>query len=268
MTYLLNRVLLTNDDGVEAEGLKALTRAARTIAREVWVVAPATDSSGCAACINLHDPLRVSHPSELEYSISGTPADCIIMACGHFMEKTPPDLILSGINCGANLGDDLLFSGTTNAALVGAFLGFRSIAFSQIYHDVKSIRWSEAEALVPSIVASLLDTDWPKGIAYNVNFPDVPIDEITGVVASRQGKGSVMAVEVETRVDKRAKPYYWFGLKRGPKDQAEESDVAVVRKQSISISPLRLDRTDYDVLKKLTQHLATGISLPKSVPAS
>jgi 5'-nucleotidase len=266
--YLVERVLLTNDDGFEAEGLKALARAAREIAKEVWIVAPARDSSGSAAGINLHDPLRVAQTSEREFSITGTPADCIIMACGHFMEKTPPDLILSGINRGANLADDVLFSGTTSAALVGAFLGFRAIAFSQALHDINEVRWDHAETLVAPIVSSLLSTEWPKGISYNVNFPDVPIEQITGVTAARQGKGSVLAVEVETRIDKRSKPYYWFGLTRGTRDQTEETDIAAVRKRSISISPLRLDRTDYEVLKKLSQHLASGVRLPKTVSTS
>jgi 5'-nucleotidase len=268
MSFLLNRVLLTNDDGAEAEGLKALAGAARQIAKEVWIVAPARDASGSAACINLHDPLRVAQTSEREYSITGTPADCVIMSCGHIMEKSPPDLILSGINRGANLADDILFSGTTNAALVGAFLGFRAIAFSQAVHDGTEINWSQAETLVAPLVSTLLATDWPKGIAYNVNFPAVPLEEITGVTAAKQGKGSVLAVEVETRVDKRAKPYYWFGLKRGARDQSEESDVAALRKRSISVSPLRLDRTDYDVLKNLSKHLASGVRLPKNVTAS
>jgi 5'-nucleotidase len=254
---LFERALITNDDGYEAEGILALERAAAHVAEEVWVVAPEEDSSGSAAGLNLRKPIRTKQISERKFAITGTPADCILMAYRYFMEQNPPTIILSGINRGANLADDVLFSGTTNAALVGTFLGIPSIAFSQAYHSLLDVHWHTAETLVPVVVERIQKSGWTRGVTFNVNFPAAPVDQITGIEIARLGGGSLLAVEVEPTIDKVEDKLEesHFRLQSTPKkrDTDNHTDIASLRRLAVSVTPLKLDRTDYDILESLRQ---------------
>ncbi len=152
---LYKRVLLTNDDGIDGDGIKTLERAVSGVAEEVWIVAPERNHSGSSASINLREPLKIKQLGDCRFAVIGTPCDSVITAVRYIMRDAPPDLVLSGVNRGMNLCDDLLFSGTTNAALVALFFGFKSIAFSLAYHDVNELRWSVAEEWVPRILKTL-----------------------------------------------------------------------------------------------------------------
>ena len=264
-TKLFQRALITNDDGIDAEGILALERAAEKVAEEVWVVAPEQDSSGSSAGLNLRKPIRTNQISDRKFSISGTPADCILMAYRYIMENKQPTVIMTGINCGANLADDVLFSGTTNAALVGTFLGISSIAFSQAYHNLSDLHWSTSETLVPVVLERIHQAGWPRAAAFNVNFPAAPLDKITGIEIARLGGGSMLAVEVEPVVEKLEGSHFRLGTTPKKRDQHADTDVASVRRLAVSVTPLKLDRTDYDVLNSLHQKFSDGGIFPKSV---
>lgn len=156
----VSRVLITNDDGIDAPGLAVLEAVAETLAREVWVVAPEHDQSGVSHSISLHAPLRVRRRGDRRFSVTGTPADCVIVGSRHVL-PAPPDLVLSGINRGANLGVETVFSGTVGGAMAGLLLGLPSIALSQAFSDRDAVRWETARQLAPGVLRRLLKADWP-----------------------------------------------------------------------------------------------------------
>ena len=160
---LLSRVLLTNDDGFDAPGLRALAEVADELAEEVWIVAPDHDQSGTSHSLILHSPLRVSQKDQRRYSVSGTPGDCVVMAVRHLMMSGRPDLILSGINRGANLVVETVFSGTVGAAMTGMLLGIPSMALSQAFSDRNAVRWDTARALAPKVIMQFAKGAWSQG---------------------------------------------------------------------------------------------------------
>ena len=172
---LFSRVLLTNDDGIDAPGLRTLTEVAQELAEEVWIVAPDHDQSGTSHSLSLHRPLRVSQKNEHRNSVSGTPGDCVVMAVRHLMMSGRPDLILSGIKRGANLGVETVFSGTVGAAVTGMLLGIPSMALSQAFSDRHAVRWDTARALAPKVIMRFAKGAWSQGSILNINFPDVPL---------------------------------------------------------------------------------------------
>src|ERR1700722_6106216 len=171
----IGRILITNDDGIEAPGIAVLEGVAALLAREVWVVAPEQDQSGVSHSISLHLPLRVSERGERRFGVSGTPADCIFVAARQIM-PAPPDLVLSGINRGANLGVETVFSGTVGGAMAGLLLGVASLALSQPFSDREGVRWDTARQLAPGVIRTLWEAEGAYGACLNVNFPDVPAD--------------------------------------------------------------------------------------------
>jgi 5'-nucleotidase len=249
---LFKRVLITNDDGIDADGILALEQAVAEIADQVWVVAPDSDCSACSASLNLNGPIQTRQISERKFAIAGTPGDCVLMACRYFMLAKEPTLILSGINCGANLGDNLLFSGTVNAALIGAFLEIPSVAFSQAYRDKSILPWSNSRELVPKVLqrlANFAEIAWPAGVAFNVNFPDAPLEEIPELVPSRQGRGSILSVEVDAHADSQNQRQLSVSFAGKRQDLALDTDVSIVRRNAVSITPLRLDKTDHQLFE-------------------
>ncbi|HEY9684121.1 MAG TPA: 5'/3'-nucleotidase SurE [Oculatellaceae cyanobacterium] len=249
-SLLFKRVLLTNDDGILGEGLDTLRKAAAAIAEEVWVVAPEHDRSGASASISLHDPLRFRQVDERVYAVVGTPCDAVIMGLRHVLKDKAPDLVMSGINRGINLSDDLLFSGTANAAIVASLLGCRAVAFSQSYRSMP-VKWQTGESWVGNVLSKISDTVWLPGQCYNVNFPDIETDEVQGIEFVRQGSGSILEVEVESRIDRRRLPYFWFGFTRGPHGKDDDTDVAAIRRGAVAVTPLTVDRTNYELLEQL-----------------
>jgi 5'-nucleotidase len=252
---MLDRILLTNDDGIDAPGLEVLERIARELAREVWVVAPEHDRSGVSHAISLHHPLRISQRGERRWAVTGTPGDCAVMAISHLMQATPPQLLLSGVNRGANLGIETVFSGTVGGAMTGMMLGVPAIALSQAWTDRAHVRWDTAARLGPQVVRHLLEIGWSAATCLSVNFPDLPSGEVGPLTLARQGAGTVQGMDVEVRTDLRGLTYYWVGFRRGERDQGPESDIEALNAGRITVTPLRYDRTDEDAYSVMTRLL-------------
>jgi 5'-nucleotidase len=252
---VLDRILLTNDDGIEAPGLVVLERIAGELAREVWVVAPEHDQSGVSHAVSLHHPIRITERGVRHYGVTGTPGDCAVMGLCHLMADRPPQLLLSGVNRGANLGLETVFSGTVGGAMTGMLLGIPSIALSQVWTDRANVRWETAAALGAGVVRQLLEIGWGTATCLNVNFPDLPAAKVGPLTLARQGPGLIQGMQVETRIDPRGLSYHWVTFRRGPREQGPESDVDAVHAGCIAVTPLRYDRTDEEAYAMLAQAL-------------
>jgi 5'-nucleotidase len=254
--FPLQRVLLTNDDGIDAPGLRVLEEVSNTLASEVWVVAPDHDRSGTSHSISLHAPLRVSRHGERRFGISGTPGDCVVMAVRHLMRDAPPDIVLSGINRGGNLGVETVFSGTVGAAMTGMLLGLRSFALSQVFRRGDPVRWNAARQLAPNVLRRLLDSTLQEPVCLNVNFPDVEPAMAGPLTVTTQGAGLVQGMDVESLVDPRGVEYHWLRFERGPRENALDSETAVVMAGGVSVTPLRFERTDDIEFERLRVQLS------------
>jgi len=251
------RILLTNDDGIHAEGLASLERIALQLSDDVWVVAPEMDQSGFAHSLSLSEPLRLRKVGEKHYAVRGTPTDCVIMGARKIL-PSPPDLILSGVNSGANLADDITYSGTVAGAMEGALLGVRSIAVSQAYTHVgedRQVPYETAETLAPALLDRLATTPLPDGVLLNVNFPNVAPDKVAGTVVTSQGR-LVHSLWLDERRDGRGIPYYWMRFGRQPAESKAGTDIEALRNGFVSVTPLHLDLTAYEVKDRLAKALA------------
>src|ERR1700742_5201162 len=166
------RILVTNDDGIHSPGLAVTEKIARALSDDVWVVAPENEQSGASHSLTLTSPLRLRQITERRYAVSGTPTDCVMMPCLHTLKQQPPTLILSGINWGSNLADDVTYSGTIAGAMEGTALNIPSIALSQAYDEGGrlEIDWSAARAHGADVVKQLIEAGWPLGVLININF--------------------------------------------------------------------------------------------------
>ncbi len=250
------RILLTNDDGIEAPGLAALADIAADLSDDVWTVAPAEEQSGTGHSLTLTAPIRLKRLSDRRFAVRGTPTDSVMMAIGHVMKDHAPDLILSGVNRGPNMAEDVTYSGTVSAAMEGCLAGIRSIALSQAMADytVGQEDFAPARAFGARIVRRLLDVDWPAGVLMNVNFPA----EVTAdppVVVARQGFRDYGNIRIDARTDPRGFPYYWFGYGREMTDPAHETDLRAVRNGAIAVTPLHLDMTHEATLAAVARAL-------------
>ncbi len=253
------RILITNDDGIDAPGLAILEAAARELSDDVWTVAPATEQSGQSQSVTLVDPLRLAKIGERRYAVDGTPADCVTVAL-HAVLGTAPDLVLSGVNQGFNIADDMPYSGTVGAALHAAGAGLRAIAFSQAYRhlgqEADEDIWSAARAHCAETLRTLLAVDQPKSVVLNVNFPPVPAESVEGLSAVRQGVRAQHEVHLDDRQDVRGSPYYWVRFRRDPGDAPADTDLGAMAANRISVTPLRADFTAQDALAPLAAALA------------
>src|SRR5215469_3257522 len=194
------RILVSNDDGIHSPGIRLLARVARSLSPDVWVVAPEQEQSGASHSLTLSRPLRVRQLGRHRFAVDGTPTDCVLLAVRRILRDKPPTLVFSGINAGANLGDDLTYSGTVAAAMEATLLGVRAIAFSQHYSDRGAVRWATAAAHAGKLVQQLTAQPWARNTLINVNFPDVPPDKVAGIEATRQGRRKI-GEGVSDRVD-------------------------------------------------------------------
>ncbi|HYE51365.1 MAG TPA: 5'/3'-nucleotidase SurE [Azospirillaceae bacterium] len=246
------RALLTNDDGIDAPGLAVLAEVAAELAEEVWVVAPEHDQSGTSRSVSLHAPLRVFRRGPGRFAVTGTPSDCAIMGLRRLMEQAPPDVVLSGINRGANIGDEVAYSGTVSAALTARMLGVPAFAFSQAFRDRDNVRWDTARAMIPRTLEFLDGCGELPACVLNVNFPDVEAGEISGFEFTRQGQSSLLSVDVEARRDTRGQDYHWLAFRRqAGGEHAEDTDIAALRRKAVSITPVGFDLTDGRALAAL-----------------
>ena len=233
------RILVSNDDGVDAPGIKALATALVPLG-EVWVVAPDREQSGTSHSISLHRPLRLSERSERWYAVDGTPSDSIYIALNHLMRGGRPDLVVSGINHGANLADDITYSGTVAAALEATMLGVPSVAISRC-RPGRDSDFGPAARFARALVEGLEAHRLPPGVLLNVNVP--PTSDGTTYRVTRQGKRAYGA-EVIVKTDPRGRPYYWIGGDPLAHEHLPGSDAnAVYDEQVISVTPLHLDMT-------------------------
>jgi 5'-nucleotidase len=252
---VLERVILTNDDGIDAPGMAVLEEIASKIAKEVWVVAPEHDQSGQSHAISLHHAIRVSPRGARRFGITGTPGDCAAMGICHLMKDAPPQLMLSGVNRGLNLGIESVFSGTVGGAMTAMMLGVPAIALSQAFTDRHNVPWDTARTLGARTILRLLEIGWSKGACLNVNFPPLPASEAGPIALAKQGEGVVAGMQVDTRVDPRGLTYHWLNFRRSDRQQSPGTDYTAMRAGRIVVTPLRYDRTDEDAFNDLARKL-------------
>ena len=244
------RILLSNDDGAHAPGLKVLERVARSLCKDVWVVAPEEEQSGASHSLTLRRPLRVRKSKAKHYSIDGTPTDCVLLAVKHLMKDARPTLLLSGINAGANLGEDISYSGTVAAAMEATILDVPAVAFSQHYDRSAKPRWPTAEKWAPQVLTRLVASPWPRNTLINVNFPDCPPEAVKGIVVARQGR-RVIGDNLHERTDPRGRRYYWIGPTLDRKPPPKETDLSYIEDGYVTVTPIFLDYTHVPALKEL-----------------
>lgn len=240
------RILLTNDDGINAPGLKALEAIARELSDDIWIVAPESEESGASRKLTLTMPLRLRELGERRYAVQGTPTDCVLMGVTHVLKDHRPDLVLSGVNRGSNIADDVTYSGTIAAAMEGTALGIPSIALSQAYgfDEGKDVKWACAENHGPWLIRKLLELGWPKDVLINVNFPDVAPQNVERVETTVQGKRDQSLANIVERVDARGNPYFWLGFARVRSNPPEGTDLRAIYDGRISVTPLHLNLTE------------------------
>ncbi len=253
------RILLTNDDGINARGLALLETVARTFSDDVWVVAPTEEQSGAGHSLTLTQPVRLRRHDKFRFSVTGTPTDAVMLALAHIMRDFPPDLILSGINRGANLAEDVTYSGTVSAAMEGALAGVRSIALSQSYAREgmgDTVPFAAAEAWAERVLAPVLDMDMPAGTLLNVNFPALAPEDVQGIRICRQGIRDYGRLRIVQRTDPRGYDYYWFGLGPMVQTPGHSTDLEAVADGYVAVTPLHLDLTHEDSLQELRTRFA------------
>jgi 5'-nucleotidase len=244
------RILLSNDDGIHARGLEVLERIAYALSDDVWVVAPDSEQSGASHSLTITRPLRIRRLSERRFAVDGTPTDAVLLAVHKLLGDRPPDLVLSGVNRGGNLGEDVTYSGTVAAAMEGTLLGVPSIAFSQLSAHDAPTKWATTEHFGADIVRRLTARGWGHNVLINVNVPDVAAAAVKGITVASLGRRKIGSL-LEERRDPRGKPYYWITTQRDEDASREGTDLCVVSDGYIAITPLHLDLTHDDGLKAL-----------------
>jgi len=266
------RILVSNDDGIHAPGLAVAEKIARTLSDDIWVVAPETEQSGASHSLTLSLPLRLRNAGPQRFAVSGTPTDCVMMAGIHIMKDHLPDLVLSGVNRGFNVADDVTYSGTVAAAMEGAVLGIPSIALSQAIggRDETEEVWSCAEKHGPPLVKRLVEIGWPKDVLLNVNFPALPPSKVTRISVAAQGQRDQSMLRVEERLDARGRTYFWIGFKRIFSDPEPGTDLRAMVDGQISVTPLHMNLTElkeHQRLSALIDGPLKGLSAPLKAAA-
>ncbi len=245
-----SRILVTNDDGINAPGLEALIEIAHQLSKDVWVVAPEFNQSGAGHSLSITKPIRMREVSANKVAIEGTPTDCVLFAVKHLLKDRKPDIVLSGVNRGTNMADDVTYSGTIAGAMEGCLLGLPSIAFSQAFAYDHPIKWATATAFGAEVARKALVAGWPRNVFVNVNFPDVAAASVKGIRVTRQGVRAFGSSIVE-RIDPRGGPYYWNSYTPGDHEDDPEADVVAIRAGYVSVTPLHLDLTHEATRAKL-----------------
>jgi 5'-nucleotidase len=251
------RILITNDDGIEAAGLDVLEKIATDLSDDVWVIAPETDQSGAAHSLTLAEPLRMRELGTRRYAVKGTPTDCVIMGVRFLLADQPPDLVLSGVNRGQNLADDVNYSGTVAGAIEAALLGIPSIAMSLVTEGFErgAPQWETPMRHGAPLVRKLLEAGWPENVVLNVNFPDCAPDAVKGMAATVQDLRSADQVHIDDRMDTRGRAYYWIGIERRPSKPPKGTDLWAARSNLISVTPLYLNFTHEETRSRLAKVL-------------
>jgi 5'-nucleotidase len=254
------RILLTHDDGINARGLDLLETVAQGLSDDLWVVAPTEEQSGAGHSLTLTEPVRLRRHDNRRFSVTGTPTDAVMLALAHIMKDSPPDLILSGINRGANLAEDVTYSGTVSAAMEGALAGVPSVALSQSYSREgmgDTVPFAAAEAWAEKVLGPLIGLDLAPGTLINVNFPALPPDEVNGIRICRQGIRDYGRLRIVERTDPRGYPYFWFGLGPMVQTPGHSTDLEAMDDGFVSVTPLHLDLTHDPSLDALRERFAS-----------
>lgn len=253
----LRRILVTNDDGVDAPGLQVAVEVAESLADEVWISAPVHDCSGMSRSLSLQRPLRAHQRSERVVAVDGTPGDSAIIGLRHLMRDNPPDLVLSGVNAGANLSREAHYSGTVGAAITARLMGVPALALSQNWITRSNLPWDTSRVWLPKVIRRLLARGgWPDDIILNINLPNVGPDDVTGIEVSRLSTDYHIDIDVDRRTDNRDSDYFWVRFEREQREEVQDSDVAVIHRNAISVAPVALDQTALSVVADLPALLA------------
>lgn len=244
------KILVSNDDGYLATGINVLAEALEKIA-DIVVVAPDRNRSAASNSLTLHDPLRIAPVGERRYRVNGTPSDCVHLALTGFLEEEP-DLVVSGINHGANLGDDVIYSGTVAAAMEGRFLGFPTIAVSLVGHRMQ--HFDTAARVATELVQRLQKRSLPSEFIFNVNVPDRPYEELTGIRTCRLGFRHKSEPVVKS-ADPHGRTIYWVGPAGPGQDSGEGTDFHAINDGAVSVTPLKVDLTRHEALSQVSEWL-------------
>ena len=247
------RILLTNDDGVRATGMSVLRRIAAELSDDVWVCAPETEQSATSRGVTLYTPVRLIEHEPQVFSVTGTPTDSVIVAMRDLLADHPPDLVLSGVNRGQNLAEDVTFSGTVAGALQGMAMGVPSVAISLArgFQDAASLPWETAEAHGAAVLREVLDKGWPDKVVLNINIPDVPPDGVKGIQYTRQGARDFPMSQVDRRPHPRGGNYFWLTYGAQKSDPPEGTDLRAIYDGFVSVTPLHTDLTHTPALEAL-----------------
>jgi 5'-nucleotidase len=253
------RILITNDDGIHSDGLDVCAEIGNALSDDVWVVAPEFDQSGVSHSLSLNDPIRLRAIGERRFAVKGTPTDCVLMGSMHVLKDRRPNLILSGVNRGRNTGEDVIYSGTVAGAVEGTVLGIPSIALSQAYSSRgnQPPNWDIAPHFAPDIIRTLLETEMPRGILININFPNCKLSEVRGVTVTSLGRHHKERLRIDQRADGRGNAYYWIAYVPDRTHRGDNgTDVAAINDNKITITPLRIDMTDEPFMTELAAKFA------------
>jgi 5'-nucleotidase len=248
----LERILISNDDGIDAPGIRLLEKIARQLSDDVWVVAPEMEQSGASHSLTTRRPIRLVEVEKRRYHVDGTPTDCVLLALKRLLRDKPPTLMLSGINGGGNIAEDMTYSGTVAAAMEATLFGVPSIALSQDYVDRTAISWSSAEAYCADTIRRIVAAveKWPADTFFNVNFPPVPAAEVKGFAVTHQGK-RVLGDNLMEGVDPRGRAFYWIGSAKPEGGVTPGSDLCAMEEDKVSITPVHLNLTHVAVADRL-----------------
>lgn len=247
------RILVTNDDGINADGLKVLEKIARAISDDVWIVAPEMEQSGAGHSLTINSPIRYRKISNERFAVYGTPTDCVLMGVREIMPQAP-DLVLSGVNRGKNVGEDVTHSGTVAGALEGTLCDILSIAMSQSVDFTQNnpkIHWKTAEKYAPTIVKKIIAEKREYDTLYNINFPDRSPGNIEGIKVVAHGKRDVPK-QLSRYVDPKNRPYFWLNWpEEGADPRRPDSDIEWLVRGYITVTPLCMNMTNYNLLTQL-----------------
>lgn len=244
------RILITNDDGIHAPGLKVLEKIARSLANDVWVVAPEVEQSGASHSLTVRVPLRIRQMAQRRFAVNGTPTDCVLLGMLQILKDHPPDLVLSGVNGGSNLAEDVSHSGTVAGAMEGLILGARAIAMSQLIPTEGPIHWKTALHFGPDVVRKLVETPWEPDVFMNVNFPDIAAASVKGIAVTCQGRRRLQETITES-FDPFGRPYYWIGAPRQDQPSREVTDIGATSRGYVSVTPMHMDHSHEGVMNTL-----------------
>ena len=245
-----SRILLSNDDGIQSTGFGVLERVARSLSDDVWLCAPETEQSGASHSLTLHRPLRLREQGPRRYTVDGTPTDCILLAINRLFPDGKPDLVLSGVNHGQNIAEDVTYSGTIAAAMEATLLGVRAVALSQRFGPDRAPDWRTAERWAPEVVRKVISVEWPPNVLINVNFPACGPEEIDGMTVVPHANRKVGDIS-EERIDPRGRTYYWIGGALSGEEAPAGTDAAALGENRIAITPIHLDLTHYATIERL-----------------